>query len=324
MLAEQILSYIGKESFQQLISLLKDSKDFTNLISEKIDYIDRKLDKLIKSSYREAIMYYREGNRVKFREKIIASIAKDSHNLPAKLMYINLMIEEERYDIAIEQYWELIDVFGYINKIVPDLIRNKHFEISLNKIHLKEKIVFYPGSINCVSYYDQFEIPKEIWISSSLVCIKWNKRRNALVVPGNCSIVLYNLKKSKCVAWKVAKGDIKIANLSNKYLYLNIEGEKIIVDSCGCCLSANYVDYSIFNRISYCNMLQFKNIQYITRKDYKEMRKSFHTIKKVEDFFLGPLCFTIKKEFHSEKSVLAATQGLSSSEHFVCYSISMK
>lgn len=243
-----IAVYLGDKILDQLIDYIKNSDNNIELMHEKLDYIDEKLDRLITAPYRAAIVYYEEGDLAKFKEKIIDTFTKDPYNLPARLTYVSITINEGNYDVAIKNYWRILDDFGYIRGMMPEHIMNTHFQQSLACIE-SSKIIFYPNRKGINDYEDRRFVAKEIWISKSLVCIKWKKLQSGFFSLSSYELSLFNLDKGCEIYRKKSYSDITIINLTNNYLYLLIDNNKCQVDKNGRTISGTAVDYSIFQNL---------------------------------------------------------------------------
>jgi hypothetical protein len=138
------------------------------LLMNEVDDISSKLDSLIRSPFEQALLYLREGNISKCHEKLIEAMGHNELDLPARLLYIKILLLRKRYILALDQYWDLLERFGpRSDNLVPPALSTAYGE----KI-LECKLTSTPPSWRALSIG---YAPAEAFCSSSGIVVTWEE-----------------------------------------------------------------------------------------------------------------------------------------------------
>lgn len=139
-----VLNMLGWPSFEQVVS-------------EKLDIIDQKLDILIQAPFRQARMHFLEGNIEKCKDKLIEAISLNELDLPATFFYSLLLYESGNISLALDYFELVIRKFGPQREIVSDNVIQIYTDYinedkPLGKIQsfcIPDKQIYYPAEITC-------------------------------------------------------------------------------------------------------------------------------------------------------------------------------
>ena len=175
-----VVGFLSNQYLSQIWNLFEnyfhDPITLEQVVS-KIDMLNDKLDIFKNAPYQAAYTYFREGNLEKFRDKLIDTMSIDKFNLAAQLLYIKLLLSEGRHQIAFEQYWNIMDKFGCLKEIVPEILINEYKKQNFKNLHFTEApIILIPGSHDCI--FKKFHIT-EAWASRNIFIAKWMKPKSS-------------------------------------------------------------------------------------------------------------------------------------------------
>lgn len=80
--------------------------------------IDEKLSRIINAPYKASLYHLREGNINLAKEKLVDAISANSLNIPARLLFISLIINDNK-EYASELYVELFEEFTTLSYLLP-------------------------------------------------------------------------------------------------------------------------------------------------------------------------------------------------------------
>lgn len=229
-----ITGFITNKALQEIWILLENSFKDTVTLEQVSCVINDKLDLLKNASYKAACTYLREGNLEKFKEKIIDTISFDEFNLVAQLAYIKLLISEQKYQIAFEQYWNIMDKYGCISSVVPQLIideyvRNNHKNI----VFPKGTVVLFPGLGD--SRLKKYEV-SGIWISRNIFVAEWKRPKSNWFFFSKNHFDRYIISVSNvnsCQILKFQDQNVEIIAVTNMYLVLKVDYSLKLFDANG-------------------------------------------------------------------------------------------
>ena len=104
------------ESIVREILEIDRSDDVTQA---RLDRIEKQLESIIRSPFRQALMYLRERNVDRAKDKLIEAVSLDELDLPAVAMYCALL-EKTNSHLALEYYEDVMRRFGLHPGIVPN------------------------------------------------------------------------------------------------------------------------------------------------------------------------------------------------------------
>jgi len=187
----------------KIISLLNDNNDISeplkNIEAGIID-IQNDLSILISAPYKNALDYLKLGNKTKASEELINAINYDDLNLPARLLYIKLLLDENRVDLAIEKYWDILDMFGIRDDVVPKCLVDLFVEDLRKNTVITNTIKIYGfGSNGDFSKHGKFTFSKHTCVIQEKNIIK-----------------AYNLDNGDCILFEFGE----TLNLTNRYLII--------------------------------------------------------------------------------------------------------
>ena len=241
-------------------------KDGMHYLLERIDSIEEKLGQLIDAPYLESIIYLKEGNYEKFKEKIVTAIANNYMNIPARLAYIYILCNDNQYELAADYLIELYRDFTQRKELFPSNLlaefnsnEKKTFKISndLNITYLENnyyplQFYFFPSYFIIIWGHRRTLFGIRWYSSQYLVCYNWNGNSFFSTKANNCHVVfmsyhyiLYNTNGDNILYDLVFKKISRItendatkifginnSNLKCDYNFLEDIGEKIVSDIC--------------------------------------------------------------------------------------------
>lgn len=128
--------------------------------------IDEKLSRIINAPYKASLYHLREGKINLAKEKLVDAISANSLNIPARLLYISLIINDNK-EYASELYVELFEEFTTLSYLLPTNLYTslaQTYNSCLDDL-LKEKD-FYISNSNGE--------PLEMWLNIHGYVILWN------------------------------------------------------------------------------------------------------------------------------------------------------
>jgi hypothetical protein len=173
-------------------------------ITDIVNQIETKLDVIINAPIVEAKKYYQLGETEKYKEKLIEAISKNPLMLSPRLLYIKLMLEKKRFDIVLEEYWDIIDYFGMRSDIVPIEIIDAYKLACKNTLSIPNDSFtlcsFAGGKLkdgrykNCDVYIN--EQLEKLWMTPDIIISCWRdyeqNRRSLIIADFNGKILLRN------------------------------------------------------------------------------------------------------------------------------------
>jgi hypothetical protein len=181
---------------------------------------------VIKAPYQQAVMHLREGELEKCKDKLIEAISLDELNLPAMLLYANILRFNQNYILALDVYWDVLEKFGFRQDLVPlplfEAYRKKFFE---SRIYLDNH------SEIIVSFADE-NYPQEVWCSLSGFVIRWKGLAKIL------GIVVYEWSTVKGYSWTeksykevfyASQGNPSIGTVTNHYAVVQESTNEFVV-----------------------------------------------------------------------------------------------
>lgn len=207
---------------------LNISTELLENISSDIKAISSQLDSLINAGYREALLYEREGNISKYRECIIKAIAVDQFNILAQLAYVKILMSEEKYTNAIEQYWDIMNKFGALDGFVPRELVNIYIKTNLENIDRDNfSIKLAPEEAD-----SHFGVT-EIWASRNIFVVKWVRPKTAWFIFSNnhserSFIKCFNIENTNL--FEFSNKTIEVLSVTNQFVFLKADGRLICFD----------------------------------------------------------------------------------------------
>ena len=145
---KMIKDWLISESLNQGISVVLEQEmrnsninDLYQLAEVNFNLISAKLDALINAPYKKAIMRLKEKDFIGAKDCVETAISNDSLNIPARLLHYQLLIRENKLDIACDYAKEAIEMFGNHFNIFPKVLFDCIYNIN-NHIIPKGKIEF--------------------------------------------------------------------------------------------------------------------------------------------------------------------------------------
>ncbi|MDR0969193.1 MAG: hypothetical protein LBM67_01480 [Lentimicrobiaceae bacterium] len=156
---------------------------------------------------------------------------------------------EKKYNIIIEEYWNIMDKFGCLKDIVPDGLIELYKEYNFKDVHIgNQPIRLVPGHYND-DLLGRFNV-NEVCLSRNIFAVHWIKPKSSwfLFSPNHYDrhIVTVRFANSSNELNFMDK-DAKIIAVTNKYVALMINYKAVLFDSQG-------------NQISTINQNQFNEL----------------------------------------------------------------
>jgi hypothetical protein len=139
--------------------------------------ISAKLDRLLEAPYKEALIYLRERDLDSCHKCIVSAIALDPLNLPARLLYAKILAYKKRFDVALEQYLEILNTFGFRSDLVPPNLCDAYA-----KKYFSSTVIGKKGF--CFDLPDSFSDQSELWFSPSGFVLRFLPFRKGFFRPG--------------------------------------------------------------------------------------------------------------------------------------------
>ncbi|MBF2090119.1 MAG: hypothetical protein IGR80_07340 [Synechococcales cyanobacterium K44_A2020_017] len=172
-----ITSWIANKGLDVSADTLKKclsikSREF--LIQEEMQNISARLDAIIEAPYQQAVMHLREGELEKCKDKLMEAISLNELNLPAMLLYADILRFKKNYVLALDYYWDVLEKFGFRQDLVPPPL----FYAYNNKF-FKTKILLDDQREIILSIGDE-KYPEEIWCSLNGFAVRWKSSKKFL------------------------------------------------------------------------------------------------------------------------------------------------
>src|SRR4051812_36047678 len=84
---------------------------FEAVTRDQLTVIEKQLDSIIDAPFRQALMYFREGNLDKTKDKLIEAISLNELDLPANALYCTLLAATNP-TLALQYQEEILRKFG--------------------------------------------------------------------------------------------------------------------------------------------------------------------------------------------------------------------
>ena len=94
--------------------------------------MDRALDRLLSAPYADALLALDRGDFDKGLDNLETAIVQQPLHVPARLLYIQLLCRERRFDVALRRIQDLLEAFSYREDLMPVLIYDAFLESVLN------------------------------------------------------------------------------------------------------------------------------------------------------------------------------------------------
>lgn len=146
----------GLGGLEAVLRTLTGGRSFQAAVHDRLDLIESKLDLIVGAPFRQAIMYLREGQVERCREKLIEAMSLNELDLPAAALYCSLIAESKPH-LALEYVEDILRKFGAHQGVVPteilpwvegyiktgSMLGDRSFEL------IPEWHGFYPKKVYC-------------------------------------------------------------------------------------------------------------------------------------------------------------------------------
>lgn len=158
---------LAKSSVMSLLEV----KDAQTVMSEKIDGALLRLDRLLDAPYEAARLHLLGRDVDSAIDHLKDAIARRPLNLAARLLHIRLLCLEEKYEEALENYWELMKAFSYREDLVPSFLYQAFIEEVDHTPVRPEKSELLRLREGCGTAADC--APRSVWCSPGAIGIEW-------------------------------------------------------------------------------------------------------------------------------------------------------
>jgi len=239
----EIISFLLKKGFDitinanmidMVLGLFSDTTEMDHTYVE-IREVHRKLDALIDAPYKNAQKFIRLGNKEEALRQLVDATSKNDWCLPSRLLFIELLIDDQKFDIALEMYWEILDTFGIRTDLVPKQVIAIYLEY-IKKNTVAVNPIKICNSCSLDNFFSEIKHDKLILSQNSCV-IQWNYPVHRLGFLDKLIIRRLNLMK----AYSLSSGGIilkvkgnknsTILAVTNKYIVLLLDDEIRLFDA---------------------------------------------------------------------------------------------
>jgi hypothetical protein len=159
-----------KIAADRLLAELLRPANSEEVVLAEIRTISSKLDAIIDAPFKEATFHLKAGDRALGKEKLIQAVALNRYDLAARALLARLYIEDDRLDIALDLYVEMIEATGLRSDLLP-LSLVEAYQAKLSEFPLAGPIIVDPVIIHIEDHH-----PEAIWLSQQGVAIMWTRR----------------------------------------------------------------------------------------------------------------------------------------------------
>lgn len=159
-----------------------DVPSFESLVKDELRLINNKLDVLLNAPYKQALMHLKEGELEKCKNKVIEAVTLNDLDLPARILYIYLLRYEEKYELALEYYWDLMERFGFRLDLIPapilKMYSDWYFQPAMKDLNAitQERDSIFGRKGGAYHEGDNF-YPRDIWCTPDQMVILWRSDR---------------------------------------------------------------------------------------------------------------------------------------------------
>jgi hypothetical protein len=146
--------------------------DPQSLLLPKMDKALERLDRLLGAPYGVALQDIEEGNFEKALDELKRVVVQQPLHLPARLLQIQLLRQQHRFDIALHRINDLLEAFSYREDLVPVPIYQAFLDKTLST-------PIRPGASAPLQFRFTSDgyCMRAVWCSPTVVAIEWFEHR---------------------------------------------------------------------------------------------------------------------------------------------------
>lgn len=219
-----IESWITKKALQIAESTLLAALQPEDPQAILLPKMDRALDRLLSAPYADARLALERGDFDKALDNLETATVQQPLHVPARLLYIQLLCRERRFDVALRRIQDLLEAFSYREDLVPAPIYDAFLESVLHTPVRPQASAPLQLRFRGDGYR-----ARSIWCSTSAIAVEWFEHRQGLLSEwDDVAVGIYSWGGTEILEIHADKHH-RLEMLTTRYAVYRDENERLVV-----------------------------------------------------------------------------------------------